>query len=464
MFFSNSVEETMEKEYITEIPSMEINTPKPMITKETEQVVMNTPKPTITKKIESVITNIAKPTITKVIEQVITSTPKPMVTKETEQVIINTPKPTITKVEEQVITNTPTPTTIIIKNDQPDLLESLNGKRILFSTEDAQTFHINVRDYKAYLTGNVGNYYVEYGCIDNEMLVVSLEEKITYISTKFPHLEDNSSYNFNTIGYYLTIKPLKEGMTQVYFRLYQDKDCTKLYGEVYFTVEVEFMEEEDFPIGAYNPIACGYPYKEHEWKYGNDIIVSVWADKDRKRAVLVVEGSGRMWNLDEAIENNQIETPWCYSAYCNYVQKIYEVHIGEGITHVVGFDSVAKLEVVTFPSTLKSIGKFAFKNAKFKELILPEGLEYIEERAFLWCSKLEYIKLPSTLKYIGENAFGLEAGSEERSKNILKEIEIPNSVEFIGCYAFGYRYNTNIILSDELDTSKFDKEWNVIPW
>ena len=222
--------------------------------------------------------------------------------------------------------------------------------------------------------------------------------------------------------------------------------------------------EDAFEIVEYNPVASGYPHKENEWQYGDTISVSVWADSDRKKAVLVVQGSGKMWSGEEALEKIQVYTPWCYSKYCKYVQKIYEVHIGEGITHVSGFDSIAKLEVVTFPSTLKSIGDFAFKNANFKELILPEGLEYIGNRAFLWCNKLEYVKLPSTLKYIGANAFGLEEGSEGRSKNVLKEIEIPKSVEFIDCYAFGYRYHTDIILQEGLDTSGFHEEWNVIPW
>ena len=395
---------------------------------------------------------------------VTTNTPKPTATNTPSLTATSTPKPTATNIPSPTVINTPVPTVIPVLSDEPDLLENLNGKRVLFSTEDAQTFTFSVRDYEAYKTGTVGDYYIEYGCVDTEILAVSVEEKVRYIYTNFPHLEDNNWHYFNSAGYSLTVKPLKEGTTQVYFHLYEDENCTKLYDKLTFTVEVEFIKESDFSEGEYNPIASGYPYKEYEWQYGDDIVVSVWASNDRKRAVLVVKGTGEMWDFNTALKNIKIASPWGNSESCKYVQTIYELHISEGITYIEEFSSLPRLEIVTFPSTLKTIGDFAFKNTNFKELIFPEGLEVIGKRAFLWCYSLENIKLPSTLKYIGPNAFGLEAGSKERSRNILKEIVIPESVEFIGCYAFGYRYDTNIILPEGLDTSGFEKDWDLIAW
>ena len=441
--FRNASFMTTEK-FLTVTPFIDTDIPKPTQMKEPELTVTNTPRPTQIKEPELTVTN----------------TPKPTQIKEPELTVTSTPKPTQIQELKPTITNTPTPMLFA----EPDLLESLDGKRVLFSTDDEKTFSFNVRDYEVYQTGLVGNYYIEYGSMDNEVVTVSVEENVNYIYTNFPHLGDNNWCYFNTVGYRLIVRPLKEGTTQVYFRFYQDENHTKLYDEFSFIVEVEFINENDFMAGEYNPISSGYPYKEHEWKYGDDIVVSVWANKHRNRAVLVVKGTGEMWNSDMAREKINTYSPWSYSEHCNYVQKIYEIHIGEGITHVEDFSSMAKLEIVTFPTTLKSIGKFAFKNANFKELIFPEGLEVIGERAFLWCYPLENIVFPSTLKYIGVNAFGLEAGSEEKSRNKLKEIIIPENVEFIGRYAFGYRYHTNIVLPEGLDTSSFEEDWNLIPW
>ena len=473
--FSNDSSTTTEK-FLTVTPFIETDVPKPTQIKELELTVTIAPRPTQMKEPELTVTITPRPTQIKESELTVTITPKPTQIKESELTVTITPRPTQIKEPELIITNTPNPTQVqelklIITNTptpmlfaEPDLLESLDGKRILFSTGDEKTFSFNVRDYDVYQTGTIGTYYIEYGSMDNEVLTVSVEEKVNYIYTNFPHLEDSNWYYFNNIGYCLTVKPLKEGTTQVYFRFYQDENHTKLYDELSFIVEVDFISEDDFIVGEYNPILSGYPYKEHEWKYGEDIVVSVWANKEKNRAVLVAKGIGEMWDSDMARKNINTYSPWSYSEHCNYVQKIYELHIGEGITHVEDFSSIAKLEIVTFPTTLKSIGKFAFKNANFKELIFPEGLEVIGERAFLWCYPLENIVFPSTLKYIGANAFGLEAGSEEKSKNKLKEIIIPENVEFIGRYAFGYRYHTNIVLPKGLDTSGFEKDWNLIPW
>ena len=42
---------------------------------------------------------------------------------------------------------------------------------------------------------------------------------------------------------------------------------------------------------------------------------------------------------------------------------------------------------------------------QLKEILLPEGLEEIPDRAFFRCHSLEKLSLPSTLKRIGKEAF-----------------------------------------------------------
>ena len=123
---------------------------------------------------------------------------------------------------------------------------------------------------------------------------------------------------------------------------------------------------------------------------------------------------------------------------------------------------MSRLEYVSFPSTLKSVGQGCFSNSKLKEIILPEGVERLERSAFSRCPEVTRIVLPSTLKYIGFTAFGLDATPSSRSKNKVTEVVIPEGVEYIDYKAFSYRYDINIIVPETLDTSNFDEEWNLI--
>lgn len=64
-----------------------------------------------------------------------------------------------------------------------------------------------------------------------------------------------------------------------------------------------------------------------------------------------------------------------------------------------------RLSGVNIPDSLKRIGREAFRSSSLKSIVIPEGVEYIGERAFYYSSALTDIKLPGTLKYIGSNAF-----------------------------------------------------------
>ena len=83
--------------------------------------------------------------------------------------------------------------------------------------------------------------------------------------------------------------------------------------------------------------------------------------------------------------------------------QIQHVVIGEGVTSVSPhafdtsslFDSIeafAALEDVSFPSTLKSIGKYAFyKCPSLKTVTFPAALEYIGDDAFFYCPHLRSV-------------------------------------------------------------------------
>lgn len=91
----------------------------------------------------------------------------------------------------------------------------------------------------------------------------------------------------------------------------------------------------------------------------------------------------------------------------------------------------SEIAQVTFPSTLKRIGDWAFylyKPSTLKKALLPEGLEEVGKRAFYECSSVELGDIPSTIKVIGEEAF--------RECSSLSIITLPEGLTELGHGAF----------------------------
>ncbi|MCT4507947.1 MAG: leucine-rich repeat protein [Tepidibacter sp.] len=107
----------------------------------------------------------------------------------------------------------------------------------------------------------------------------------------------------------------------------------------------------------------------------------------------------------------------------------YTVPEGVESIEAYSFYKCNNLESVNIPSTVKSIGKNAFKScAKLKSLTISEGVESIGENAFYECVNLESVIIPSTVNEIGMGAF------EYCSK--LASVTIPEGVESIGEVSF----------------------------
>lgn len=102
---------------------------------------------------------------------------------------------------------------------------------------------------------------------------------------------------------------------------------------------------------------------------------------------------------------------------------ITSIVIPEGVTEIKGlaFNDCAKLESVTFPSTLQTLAS-SFKNCvSLKEVVLPEGLTNVN--GFAGCTNLTKINIPSTVTKIDYDAF--------TDCTALKSIVIPASVETV---------------------------------
>ncbi len=68
------------------------------------------------------------------------------------------------------------------------------------------------------------------------------------------------------------------------------------------------------------------------------------------------------------------------------------------------------------------------QNYNKKELIIPEGVKAIDERALSSCSEIEKITLPNSLIIIGERAFS--------NMEKLRDMALPENIRIIGAYAF----------------------------
>ncbi len=90
------------------------------------------------------------------------------------------------------------------------------------------------------------------------------------------------------------------------------------------------------------------------------------------------------------------------------VKLMPTVTIPEGVTRIGGscFLDCGRLTSVTLPSTLTSIGEYAFwGDTVLTSIVVPEGIKVLEENTFSACYRLEDVTLPSTLTSLGDKCF-----------------------------------------------------------
>lgn len=127
---------------------------------------------------------------------------------------------------------------------------------------------------------------------------------------------------------------------------------------------------------------------------------------------------------------NQLET---IGNYAFRGQKLKNVTLPKNITEIeTGAFADNKVETLDFNENLKFIGSGAFENHQLKKLVIPENVTEIGDSAFAVTDSslgktLTELKLNRKLQIVGENAFGRSA---------LKELELPDSVEVLPANAF----------------------------
>ncbi|MBR5434019.1 MAG: leucine-rich repeat protein [Bacteroidales bacterium] len=129
------------------------------------------------------------------------------------------------------------------------------------------------------------------------------------------------------------------------------------------------------------------------------------------------------------------------------------LYIAEGTTEIQNWAYRGQNDFtgIEFSSSLTRIGKNAFRETKLKTVIIPEGVETVDIRAFYQCKELEEISFPSTVEAIPYACFtsseklstviiheGVLVSGEYAFNNCvsLTELSIPGSVKKINDMAF----------------------------
>ena len=162
-----------------------------------------------------------------------------------------------------------------------------------------------------------------------------------------------------------------------------------------------------------------------------------------KSGTLTISGKGEM-KPDTSygyMNYAYICAPW--QDYFNVIKKAV---IEDGITSICEYafsenygpmpggaeyvePTIAMLESITIPNSVRSIGESAFCNCKYlKEISLPDSITTIEEYAFSGCCSIKSISIPRNLKIIQN---GLFSGCSS-----LQNVTIGNAAETIGYAAF----------------------------
>ena len=109
-------------------------------------------------------------------------------------------------------------------------------------------------------------------------------------------------------------------------------------------------------------------------------------------------------------------------------------------------------DTLNVPSTVKSIRPHAVSDLRFANVVLNEGLERIEDKAFhgSYNNAMTRIDLPNSLTYLGDGAFEMcvalstvtfgtgltEIGKEAFCGTPIRSVEIPGNIKVIGKEAF----------------------------
>ena len=149
-------------------------------------------------------------------------------------------------------------------------------------------------------------------------------------------------------------------------------------------------------------------------------------------STLIISGIGDMPNFNYSNTEKVVKAPWM-----NHINSIRRLIVEEGVTSIgnyaffyekAGKENYLKIEELSFPSTMKRIGSFAFYHSRLlKKIDFNEGLISIGDFSFDGCYSLKEIHLPSTL---------ITIGASFRKCNQLQTVVFSDNLKEIDMWAF----------------------------
>ena len=135
-----------------------------------------------------------------------------------------------------------------------------------------------------------------------------------------------------------------------------------------------------------------------------------------------------------------------------------EIVIPEGVKEIksTAFDGNYRLTSVTLPSTLQTIGSYAFRDCTgLKEFTITEGVTKFYEKVFYGCKALETIYFNSTncnFKNLTKGTDGIYQSPFYDNRNTLKKIVIGDNVKTVPAYLLSYMPNeVECVMSDSVE-------------
>lgn len=167
---------------------------------------------------------------------------------------------------------------------------------------------------------------------------------------------------------------------------------------------------------------------------GNDAEVVIPSEIDGKRVSSI---DGMIFYKNEKLKSVQLPDTLVgigvdAFAFCKSLES---VNIPKSIKDFSpAFRGCEKLQAIVIPEGVERIEQGMFRDCTaLKNVTLPNGLRSINGGAFENCASLEKIAIPDGVVEIGANAFG--------GCTALSEMSLPESVTYIGASAFG---NTSV--------------------
>ncbi len=121
--------------------------------------------------------------------------------------------------------------------------------------------------------------------------------------------------------------------------------------------------------------------------------------------------------------------------------------VPEGVTNIgnYAFAYNNNVKIVELSSTVRTLGR-GFDTSTVEKVILNEGLEVIDSRAFRSTTALKEVVISSTVNEIADNAF---------QKSGIKSITIPANVKTVGETAFGASLIETVIFEGDIDVQGY---------